>query len=94
MWQVSCTLDADHCASRPSDKLDGCSKCPADYDFDSPNAFDHEELVKCMQDLQVPSPAFMHATRICRTSQDQCAAAPNSAARLRDRMLSCWQLEL
>lgn len=39
-----------------SEHLDGCDfsgDCPADYDFDSPNAFDHEELVKCMQDLQV-----------------------------------------
>jgi hypothetical protein len=38
--------------------------CPADYDFDSPNACDHEELVKCMQDLQVPL-LFQHPPAPC-----------------------------
>jgi uridine kinase len=47
----------------------------ADYDFDSPNAFDHEELVKCMQDLQamraveVPEYDFVRHQRSARTQR-------------------------
>jgi uridine kinase len=54
--------------------------CSADYDFDSPNAFDHEELVKCMQDLQVASAASACAMRSCSTAMCSCTEIRCSAA--------------
>ncbi len=42
----------------PAGKSEMCDFC-AEYDFDSPNAFDHEALVQCMQDLRVRPPCLL-----------------------------------